>query len=110
MDVIMCQLSIVTGILEYIDYCNYFFIANIDFLGGWLSRKSKLPWWSIETKENYSFLGGQGQPRKQLYLDGLDNFLGGCWQSRKLLSLVVVSPQENFFPRRLQYFLGPLAN
>jgi hypothetical protein len=33
MHVIMCQLSIVTGILEYIDYCNYFFIVNIDLLG-----------------------------------------------------------------------------
>jgi hypothetical protein len=48
------------GILEYIDYYNYFFIANIDFLGGRLSRKSILPWRSIAAKENYSFLGGKG--------------------------------------------------
>jgi hypothetical protein len=40
MHVIMCQLSILIGILEYIEYCNYFFIASIDVLGGQLSRKS----------------------------------------------------------------------
>jgi hypothetical protein len=45
MHAIMCQLNMVTRILEYIDYYNYFFIANIDFLGGWLSRKLELIWW-----------------------------------------------------------------
>jgi hypothetical protein len=64
------------------------------FLGCQPPRKSQLPWWSIAAKKNYSFLGGQGQPKKQLYLGGLDNFLGGCWQSRKLLFLEVVSPQK----------------
>jgi hypothetical protein len=29
----MCQLNVVTRILEYNDYC-IFFIASIDFLGG----------------------------------------------------------------------------
>jgi hypothetical protein len=30
MHFIMCQLNIVTRIVEYTDYCNYFFIASIE--------------------------------------------------------------------------------
>ena len=65
MHVIMCQLSIVTEILAYIDYNIYFFIASINFLGGCPLRKSELPWRLTTVKENYNFLVGEGQPRKQ---------------------------------------------
>ena len=94
----MCQLSLVTRILEFVDYYEYFFVDRIDFLGCQPTKKSQLPWRSIAAKEIYSFLGGHGQPRKQEFLGGPNNFIGGYWQSRKLLSLEVVSPQENFFP------------
>ena len=65
MHLLMCQLSIVTEILAYIDYNIYFFIASIDFLWGWPSRKSELTWRLMTVEENYNFLRGEGQPRKQ---------------------------------------------
>ena len=99
MHVIMCQLSIVIGTLEYIDYCKYFFIANKDFLGGRPSRKSELTWRLISLEVKSS----QGNNN---YLGGLECFLGGCRPSRKLVYLAAVDPQENLFPWRLQHFLG----
>jgi hypothetical protein len=40
MHVIIFQLNIVTRILEYIYYCNYYFIVSINLFGGRPSRKS----------------------------------------------------------------------
>jgi hypothetical protein len=91
MHAIMCQLNMVTRILEYIDYYNYFFIANIDFLGGWLSRKLELIWRLKSSQGN-------------------NNYLGGCQPSRKLFFLAAINPQANYFPWRSYYFLGTLAS
>ena len=64
MHVIMCQSNIVTRILEYIDYYNFFY-CQYRFSWGRPSRKSELTWRLMTAKENYNFLGGEEEPRKQ---------------------------------------------
>jgi hypothetical protein len=101
MHVIIFQLNKVTRILEYIYYCNYFFIVSIDFLGGRPSRKSQLTWRLMTVKENLISLRVKSSQGNNIYLGGLECFLGGCQLSRKLIYLAAIDPQENLFPWRL---------
>jgi hypothetical protein len=64
----------------------------------------------MTVKENNNFLGGEEQPRKQQLPWRSRVFPWRLSPSRKLIYLAAVDSQENFFPWRLQHFLGSLAN